>query len=244
MFSSISVIYIVLASLLSSTVTNAQLVLQPAPNCGLPADPKCLVMNAQYTVVGTVMSNTLGQPGSTPTNYNATIAIRCVWASFTSPMSPGLGLAGQQVTVANWGFPKTGCPANTGSDAAIGANRIFFLYVAAPAPQGQGPDKAVYAVQDMCVGGVEYNSPNVNTVANVLNQYPNNAVATSNIGGANCTLPVSTTGTGSGGTSGNPAPTAPVTVPSNGAVDGGSVQGRLVSIVIAVMAGMASLAGL
>ena len=53
------------------------------PNCPLD-DVKCLTRAAQYTVVGTILSTNLGDPSSTatPGRYNATMAIRCMWASF------------------------------------------------------------------------------------------------------------------------------------------------------------------
>ncbi|KAJ8330189.1 hypothetical protein O5D80_001758 [Batrachochytrium dendrobatidis] len=233
--------FLCLAVPLLTIMVNAQLALQPAPNCGLPADLKCLVTNAQYTVVGTVVSSTLNETGSSPTNYNATIAIRCVWASFTSPISPGAGLAGQQVLVANWGFPKQGCPSNTGSRANVGDNHIYFIYVAASAPNGQGPAQAIYAVQDICVGGAAYTQDNINTVASVLKQYPSNAIATENIGGASCALPsVSPSSNGgSANTGGNSAP-SPVTVPNTAS----SIEGSITSIITAAALGLMSWFGL
>ena len=70
------------------------------PNCALD-DVKCLTRAAQYTVVGTIVSTNLGDPTSTatPGRYNATMAIRCLWASFSSPVSPGTGLVNKQVLV-------------------------------------------------------------------------------------------------------------------------------------------------
>jgi hypothetical protein len=74
--------------------------------CGLPADPKCLVRSAQYTVVGNIRGTNLNQSGSlaTPNNYNATMNIRCILASFSSPISAGDELVGKDVLVTNWGL--------------------------------------------------------------------------------------------------------------------------------------------
>eukprot|EP00842_Homolaphlyctis_polyrhiza_P001427 jgi/Hompol1/2285/HPOL_002140-RA len=181
-----------LASLLP--LVAADIGFQQAPNCGLPADPVCLIKNAQYTGVGTIISNNLSAPGVTPDNYNATVRIRCLWASFSTPASPGAGLVGSStgpdLLVANWGFPKPGCPANTGSQALVNTSKILFFYVAAPAPSGSSPDKAIFAVQDPCVGGLDYTPQNLQLIANVLAQNPQNAIPSQNSGPASqCALP-------------------------------------------------------
>ncbi|KAI8924524.1 hypothetical protein BC831DRAFT_394011, partial [Entophlyctis helioformis] len=217
---------------------SAQLTFQSAPNCGLPADPTCLIKNAQYTVVGTVMSTNLGSsPLATPGSYNATVAIRCLWGSFSSPPSPGTGLAGATVLVANFGFPKAGCPANTGSQAVVNDTRIMFLYVAAPAPNGAPTSQAVFAVQDICVGGLPYNSANVQVVASVLEQFPSNKIPLANQGiQSQCALPVltpPTTGTGAGGNTGSTSSPTAVTVPGSASI----VEGRFVAVAAAVLLG-------
>ncbi|KAL2914501.1 hypothetical protein HK105_206068 [Polyrhizophydium stewartii] len=215
---------------LFASLASAQLTFQPAPNCGLPADPKCLITNAQYTVVGTVTSNTLNESTSTPANYNATVNIRCVWASFTSPPSTGEGLVGNNLLVANWGFPKAGCPANTGAQAVVGANRILFLYVAASAARGLPPSQNVFAVQDICVGGLDYNEANVKTVASVLNQYPSNAIGAQFRGDSSCALPALSTTTAGGQAS----PTGSVTVPGNAAETSGRWSSSLAAAAVFV----------
>jgi hypothetical protein len=52
----------------------------PIPNCGLPPTVRCLTRNAQYTVVGTITSTNLNDPGTTatPGRFNATMNIRYV----------------------------------------------------------------------------------------------------------------------------------------------------------------------
>jgi hypothetical protein len=183
-------IYSILTLILStSLLCLAQVPVPSIPNCGLPADTSCLITSAQYTVVATVESTNQRTPPGNSLNYNATLRVQCVYSSFSEPVSSGQNLAGKALLVANWGFPKDGCPPNTGSTATVGSTQIFFLYVAVPPAQGAPAESAVYSVQSICVGGVDYNSQNMQTLAKTIKRYPQNAIAEANRGGSQCTLP-------------------------------------------------------
>ena len=98
--------------------------------CSLPPTTDCLVQHSQFTVLGivTATNNISNSPG----NYNVTMQINCVFASFSSPaISSGAGLAGNIVTVVNWGNPKVGCPTsgpNTGASAPLNSQQLCKLY--------------------------------------------------------------------------------------------------------------------
>lgn len=182
--------------------------------CSLPStgsvDVGCLIQNAQFTVTGTVTDTNIGLPGSTASesNYNATLQIQCVFSSFSSPISTGVGLAGQKITVVGWGKPKAGCPNNqySGTSATLNQNQIYFLYVAKP---GSSPTTNIYGINYICVGGVQISSENMQILSNVLSANPSNSVSSELKGDPNiCGLPnASNNGQGT---------QTPVTVPGNG----------------------------
>ncbi|KAJ3268260.1 hypothetical protein HDV01_003234 [Terramyces sp. JEL0728] len=157
--------------------------------CGLPADNTCLIKNAQYTFVGRVTSNTITSGGSS-SNYNATLAVSCMYASFSSPPSSGAGLVGNTITITGWGVPNPKCPNGLGAAANVGDTNIYFINVAQRPQAGQSAQNIIYAVQDICVGGIPFNQANLQTVSNVLAANPGNAITGSTMGSdPSCTLP-------------------------------------------------------
>ncbi|KAJ3347165.1 hypothetical protein HDU91_006838 [Kappamyces sp. JEL0680] len=173
------------------------------PNCPLPATPECLIENAQYTVVGTITSTNLGTPGTSSALYSAQMAISCVWASFSTPVSDGLGLVNQVINVTNW----VGCPNGSGATANVNDSQIYLIYVAKAAPRGEPPANALFSVFSPCTGGIALSNNGV--VAQVLANNPSNAISAANRGtNAFCTLPTVTTSSGSSSStsqSGGPA---------------------------------------
>jgi hypothetical protein len=182
----------------------AQIELPPVPNCGLPADPACMVQNAQYTVVGTIRNTFLNEPNASPNRFNATMNIRCVWGSFSSPISPGDGLVGKDVLVTNFGSNTGRCPPGTGALAAVNDTKIYYIYVARRAPLGGSNDQAIFGVQNICVGGIDLSFKNV--VEQVLASSPENRISAANRGSDPfCALGTPTTGGGSAAPSGTAA---------------------------------------
>ena len=59
--------------------------------CTVPAETACLVRNSQYTILGTVVDNSVGRGNDTSKGYSASIAVQCVWASFVPGNIPGNG---------------------------------------------------------------------------------------------------------------------------------------------------------
>ncbi|KAI8896992.1 hypothetical protein BC833DRAFT_595311 [Globomyces pollinis-pini] len=148
-------------------------------NC--PAgDTACLVRNAQYTVLGTVTNTFTNASGATPSRYNATLKVDCVWTSFSSPPSSGEGLAGSSLLVANWGKPKPQCPNGGGADAPLNVTQIYFLNVAVKPKAGVQPKDMIYSVQAICVGGVDASQSTA--VASVMAGYPKNVISPSSQG--------------------------------------------------------------
>jgi hypothetical protein len=153
--------------------------------CGLPPVIDCLVTHAQYTVLGTVLSTNLGDPTSraTPTQYNATMRIDCLWSSFSQPISSGAGLIGTSIVVTNWGSPKAGCPVGFDSKAELNVTKIYYIYVA---KAGKSPAETIYGLNYVCVGGLSDSSEARLGIANVLQDYPSNDIRTSS---ETCQLP-------------------------------------------------------
>lgn len=210
---------IAILSLLSPYLVLAQdLVLQGQPNCELPATTECLVQNSQYTVVGTVVSTTIGQGSDTVARFSIMLDINCVWASYIS-LSDGAGLVNNRVNVTNWGIPHRGCPANTGSNTTVGFQGIFFIYVAKAAPRGAPPSQATFATTAICAGPA--NLTDAKVVAQVLQDSvdPANAISAQNRGTASfCNLPTIQTATAT-------APLATGTSKSNAAAVPSSAMG-------------------
>ena len=145
-----------------------------------------IMTNAQYTVLAQAVSNDIGSTG-TQSNYTAILDILCVYGSFSNPVSNGKGLAGQQITVRNWGDPSPGCPPqHPGSDA--NGTQIYFIHVLNPVP-GDDQSMAIFGVQDHCYGGIANTDANIQTVSNILQEHPSNAIPSQYMG-KNCTLPV------------------------------------------------------
>jgi hypothetical protein len=179
-----------LFSLLSLVHAQDGLNFQQTPNCDLPATTECLVKNSQYTVVGTVLSTTIGNGTDTVSRFSIQLQVNCVWASFIA-VSDGIGLVGNTLTVANWGFPRSSCPRGYGSNATVGQQGIFFIYVAKAAPRGAPPAQAIFAVTHICAGPANLTDNAV--VAQVLQDSvsPENTIPAQNRGTASfCTLPV------------------------------------------------------
>ena len=89
-------------------------------------DLGCLSKLSQYVVLGTVVSNTLN--ASTRANYNATIAVKCAFVSFTRDgPDHGENLAGNTINVSKFGG-GSGCPGGF-TDAIVNSTQIFFIHV-------------------------------------------------------------------------------------------------------------------
>ncbi|KNC99133.1 uncharacterized protein SPPG_05392 [Spizellomyces punctatus DAOM BR117] len=188
----ISAALTLIVALLGSAVV-AQPPPPTVPNC-LPNDLPCFMTQAQYTILGTVVGNNANTPPGSAQNYNATIAVQCIYASFGNNRGQG-GFVGQQITVTGFGNPNQKCPNNMGADAIPNNSSIFFIYVASSVPQGGLP---IFTVFNPCGGGIPYSPQNLQTLANSLAKFPQNAIA----GAPNCALP---------------APEATATAPAGGA---------------------------
>lgn len=178
--------------LISSLLFSASVLAQGGTTCGtFPPDVQCLVKSSQYTVLATVVSNTLGQPGSSPTNYNATLSIQCNWATFSEYRSEGVGVQGSQLLVTGFNVGSSRCPKGAISEAVVNTTKIFFIHVATRNPV---PGQAiVYSIVDVCVGGITYNPDNLAQIATVLAENPSGAIDAKYRGSADtCKLPTPT----------------------------------------------------
>jgi hypothetical protein len=93
--------------------------------CG--PDLFCLSRLSQYVVIGTVLSNTKNDATSSPTNYSATIAVKCAFLSFSSTgPDRGDNLVGRDINVAMFGGNNKCRSAN---EADLNVTRIFFIAV-------------------------------------------------------------------------------------------------------------------
>lgn len=118
-------------------------------DCTVPAETSCLVKNAQYTILGTVVDNTVGRGNDTSKSYDASIAVQCVWSSFVPGRVPGngWGMADTIINVKGWGKPLPGCPNAGGADATSGTTQIFFIFI----QEGElGSKGAIYGVANRC----------------------------------------------------------------------------------------------
>ena len=106
--------------LLLSSIVSAQ------GACGNDID--CLSKLSQYVVVGTVLSNSKNDPNSSPTNYSASINVKCAFLSFSSTgPDRGDNLIGNSISVSKFGGSNK-CPPGF-SDATVGSTQIFFIAV-------------------------------------------------------------------------------------------------------------------
>ncbi len=80
---------------------------QSAPNCPAPVQIECLASQAQFTVLGSITETNLQTSTlASQINYNATMALSCVYASFSNPVS-NLISGGRSYLTTGWGNPKT-----------------------------------------------------------------------------------------------------------------------------------------
>ena len=142
-------------------------------NCliGSKVNKECLVQNAEYTVIGTVVKSELGNSNSQ--NYSATMKIHCVLASFSQNIHGGAGIIGKEFIVNNWGLPHKGCPPGSGSEAVLNKPMIYFL-------SGATNPLTAFDVQDPCVGGIEL--VDLVYVSNALKNNPENNVTSCGAG--------------------------------------------------------------
>jgi hypothetical protein len=112
--------------LLKSALISLILSVSAQSNCGNDID--CLSRISQYVVLGTVVSNTINQNGSSVRNYNASIAVKCAFLSFTA-QGPDRGdnLAGQTIDVTRFGGGNA-CPSGF-TQADVNSTQIFFIHV-------------------------------------------------------------------------------------------------------------------
>lgn len=165
----------------------AHFVAAQSANCGFPPNMECMIQASQYTVVGTVVSNTRNSTG-TPQNYNATIAIRCNFASNGATGNTGADVQGQTVLVTSFGSRTNRCPQGSSSEATVGETRIFFIHVSTFRPRNG--EARFYSIVDVCVGGLPFNEDNLKKIASFLKANPKNAISDSFKGPASeCTLP-------------------------------------------------------
>jgi hypothetical protein len=187
--------------------------------CPLPAKPECVIQNSQYTILGTVTDNNIGKtPYASTRNYNASIAVQCVWASFTNPPASGFGLVDTIIPVMGYGRPYAGCPNADGSDAEVNSTQIFFIYLHTGALSGP----SLYAVSNPCAGSLPYSPENVQLVANLVGADPSGKIAAQYRGTKpECTLPAPQPLSTGSSVAGSNKPKAVVNIPNPGAASGG-----------------------
>ncbi|KAI8816266.1 uncharacterized protein EV422DRAFT_501409, partial [Fimicolochytrium jonesii] len=195
------------------------------PSCQ-PDDTKCFITTAQYTVLGSVVSNNANSsdPGASPAKYNATIQINCVYASFGSNKGTGANFLNQQVTVTGFGTPNAICPRNLGVTANPNDKAIFFISVANGVPQGGIP---IFSVFNPCATSVPFTADNMQLLADTLSAYPQNVIP----GSTQCALPPSrvatpTAATGAGGAAA-PTNTNPLAAGNTAPSNSGAVSATL-----------------
>lgn len=180
-----------------------------APSCQ-PNDVPCLITSAQYTILGTVISNNAQTPPASAQDYNATIQIQCVYASAGTNRGPGTGMTGSQVLVTGFGTPNAKCPNGLGADAAVNTSSIYWISIASAT---SGPSQLpTYSVFNPCGGGIPFSQNAVQTLASVLGKNQQIALPLS----GNCSLPtpVATSTTSAPAPSGTSK--APLEVPNSG----------------------------
>ncbi|KAJ3056024.1 hypothetical protein HK097_008364 [Rhizophlyctis rosea] len=214
---------------------------QSAPQCQ-PTDVDCFVDKAQYTVLGSVLGNNIGQSNSvtgvtgTEANYNATIRIQCVYASTDPVANNGQNILGKDVLVTGFGTSRRACPNGGGATANATQSNIFFLFVANTPPKGETP---ILSVFDICTGGLTYNDPNLSAVGQVLAQNPQRAFYGSARGPSDCKingLPQDAA----------PTPSSAATVPTSTSAANnlpGAASNVKASWVGSIIAGAAAIAG-
>ena len=185
---------------------------QAQVSCGFPPKIDCLVKNAQYTLAATVLSTTQNSTGN-PANYNATLAVQCLWATGQPGTATGMGIQGSSILVTSFGSNKvrhaiftyyihsemfflniyltrhqSNCPRGSNAEAVVGNTRIYFIHVRSNLPRTG--ENIIYSIVDVCVGGQEYNEANLKAISNVLEAYPSNRIDDRYRGPAqNCNLP-------------------------------------------------------
>jgi hypothetical protein len=168
----------------------------------------CLAQQSQYTVIGTVISNNLNDPGTiaTPQNYNATISIKCNYLSFANPPSTNVNLVGKTLKVVGFGRGSSRCQRGGGSDAIVNQTAIFFLSVFTKRPLDL--TTADYSVVDICYGAFDADLNNNQTISNLMTQYPNNKIPVSytTAPGAQCGLPAPQVKADDSGSNGGSSP--------------------------------------
>ena len=185
--------------------------------CPLPAKPDCVIQNSQYTILGTVTDNNIGKtPYASTRNYNASIAVQCVWTSFTNPPATGFGLVDTIIPVMGYGRPYAGCPNADGSDAEVNSTQIFFIYLHTGALTGP----SLYAVSNPCAGSLPYTPENVQLVSNLVGADPSGKIAAQYRGTKpECTLPAPQP-LSAGSVAGASKPKTVVNIPNPGAASG------------------------
>ncbi|KAJ1555087.1 hypothetical protein HK096_009277, partial [Nowakowskiella sp. JEL0078] len=169
--------------------------------CQPPFDINCFIQNAQFTVLGTVLST--NQNTSSTTNYNATVSIGCVYyvSSAALKVRQHTGLIAQTILVTGWGRPNSLCQTTgLGADAKPGDTKIMFLYVTSGTPTGVVP---VYSVFDVCQGGFANTTQYLSQISLAEQTKPDNTV---NLG-SSCALPPAATTTTSASSTAASLPT-------------------------------------
>lgn len=182
-------------------------------NCGFPPSLECLAKSAQYGILGRIVSTNANDAssGATPQNFTASVQVLCAFSTHDSTLSSGAGLQGSQITVANFGVNKPGCPAGASSGVTANTTRLLFVHVSTQNPRPGQP--MTYSIVDVCVGGIEASDSNIRAINDFTVANPKNAIPTQFRGtGEQCSLrnvsPPSASPSASATPSASPAPKA------------------------------------
>lgn len=157
----------------------------------------------------------MASPDASPRSYNASIAIQCVWGSFSSPPSNGYGLVDTIVPVQGFGKPLANCPNGSGSDATEGTTQIFFIYM----QKGVMTGPNYYAVSNPCAGPLAYTPENLEMIAGILKASPANKMSDEFRGSKEqCILPTTVNGAPIAATSTKPRTVINIPPPASGAI--------------------------
>ena len=170
---------------LSSLLYLVSLTTAAASYCG--QDLQCLVKSSQYTILGEVKSLSIDNNLNTNPNqtYNATINIKCMYSSFSRPPNQGDDLVGRDITVMSFNITNRRC--NPIAKATVGDTRFFFISINEIAPRGT---PTIFAIVDICIGGLEKTDSNSQELSDLLAQNPNNVIPSQNVGPSPlCSLP-------------------------------------------------------
>ncbi|KAJ3046314.1 hypothetical protein HDV00_000128 [Rhizophlyctis rosea] len=189
-------------------------------------DIPCYVTSAQYTILGNVVSSNANLPPGSSANYNATIAVKCVYASYNTTLNTGANILNESVVITRFGQSTSKCPTGGGATATPGQTAIFFVHVANTPALGTTP---ILSVFDVCTGGLNNTDSARQQIATVLAKSPDYGFYGAQRG-ANCTLPgLPTDFKPLPSPSPSPSPTSSPTATATAQSQSGTVGNRAVS---------------